>query len=502
MNKTVKLRLFLVFAVLIFLSVFRAGTVETDGIVSDVQIRDDYFLSDTGENLNNPSFTGGITSWTGSGDSTWSYDSSDYQDTAGSAYWPSSGGGAQDAYLVNDDYDDFLATDTVTFSCYYMVDESDLGSGSTVGTLRIQIAEESTPTSWTTIQTLYSLLSADVSWTSTGDIDVSASFGTGSYRLRFWIYTDPSSNGYHRLNIDNCHLTGSGGGTDYEKDLTETVTVADVKDTAVSYDRAFTDSVSASDVKTIATDFARNLIESIGVVGIISVAKLSTKDMIETISVSDVRDTAVAYARNLSESTSISDIISRTIGLNMTEAISVLETIEASKAIALGMFESISVSDTSDNAVSYVRNLTESISAIDAQSNAAVYVRDFVEAITVSDVRDIVKGGGVDYEKDLTEEIAVVDDLVSPEITINGSMFYQLFFSLNMWGYLGPIALVIVGYIASKKDRFIGLVFIIVKSLIIAIYLTLVTATPGYWWHVFILILGVILITGSSLSDG
>jgi len=296
-------------------------------------------------------------------------------------------------------------------------------------------------------------------------------------------------------------VTYTSGGTDYEKNLTETATVADVRTNEADFDRSYTETVTAADVKTTVADFVRNLVESIGVVGALTIAKLTTKDMIESISASDVRTTAVAYARNQVETISIADILARGIGLNMSESVSVVDVIDTAKFIMKDMIESISASDVRTTAVAYARNLTESISAIDAQSNAAIYVRDFVEAITVSDIRDIVKNptGGEDYEKNLTEEIGV-----GPIIgyVVGGTLLYQLFFSLNMWGYLGPIALVIVGYIASKKDRFIGLIFIIVKSLIIAIYLTLVTATPGYWWHVFILILGVILITGSSLSDG
>ena len=296
-------------------------------------------------------------------------------------------------------------------------------------------------------------------------------------------------------------ITTTPAGTDYEKNLTETATVADVRTNEADFDRSYTETVTAADVKTTVADFVRNLVESIGVVGALTIAKLTTKDMIESISASDVRTTAVAYARNQVETISIADILARGIGLNMSESVSVVDVIDTAKFIMKDMIESISASDVRTTAVAYARNLTESISAIDAQSNAAIYVRDFVEAITVSDIRDIVKNptGGEDYEKNLTEEIGV-----GPIIgyVVGGTLLYQLFFSLNMWGYLGPIALVIVGYIASKKDRFIGLIFIIVKSLIIAIYLTLVTATPGYWWHVFILILGVILITGSLLSDG
>lgn len=69
-----------------------------------------------------------------------------------------------------------------------------------------------------------------------------------------------------------------------------------------------------------------------------------------------------------------------------------------------------------------------------------------------------------------------------------------------MWGYFGPLALIIIGYILTKKEKGLGIFFIIVDSLIIATYLNLVEATPQYWWHIFIVILGVIQCTFRLVS--
>ena len=493
MNKTVKLRLFLLFAVLILFSVFGAGNVETDGVESsDLQIIESSIPSATGENLDNPSFTGGSTSWTLSGAT---YSSGTYQDSAGSMQSYAPRKGASTAYTATQDgYDAYTSTDTVTFSCYYQRDDNG-GSGDVYAEIEL-----STDTgNWITIWTI-DADATDGSFVSTGDVDVSSYFGTGSYRLRFRAQlaggSAPNTDIY--VWIDNAHLTGSAGGTDYEKDLAETVTASDVKTTEADYDRAYTESVTVAEVKTLSANFALFLAESIGAVGIISISKLTTKDMIETITASDVRETAVAYVRNRTESITVSDIIARGIGLKFSESISVVDSSEISKAIALYLFESVTASDVKTTGADYVRELSESISAIDAQSNASAYVRDLVEAITVSDVRDIVKygaGGGIDYERDFTEVITVTP------IKVNGSLFYQIFYSLNMWGYIGPTALVIVGYIASKKEKFIAFLFYIVYSLVIFSYLTLIEATPQYWWNVIILILGVILITSTLMNN-
>jgi len=74
--------------------------------------------------------------------------------------------------------------------------------------------------------------------------------------------------------------------------------------------------------------------------------------------------------------------------------------------------------------------------------------------------------------------------------TTDLGILYQLFLSMNMWGYLGPTLLVIGGYVVARKDKILGVFYFVVECLVIAQYLTLVSATPDYWWHIYILLLG------------
>ncbi len=75
------------------------------------------------------------------------------------------------------------------------------------------------------------------------------------------------------------------------------------------------------------------------------------------------------------------------------------------------------------------------------------------------------------------------------------NIFNELFLSLELWGYFGPIALVAIGIILIKKEKSLGIFWIILESLVIAQYFTLLEATPDYWWHIIILLLGVIVLT-------
>lgn len=68
--------------------------------------------------------------------------------------------------------------------------------------------------------------------------------------------------------------------------------------------------------------------------------------------------------------------------------------------------------------------------------------------------------------------------------------FIDLFLSTEMIGYIGPLALVVVGYLFAKKDKGLGVIAFMVQCLCAAQYLALVEATPDYWWHIIIILLG------------
>lgn len=91
-------------------------------------------------------------------------------------------------------------------------------------------------------------------------------------------------------------------------------------------------------------------------------------------------------------------------------------------------------------------------------------------------------------------QIAISGNNEETTTTIDSSgIFYDMFLSTELWGYFGPLALVISGWLITKKEKNLGIFFIIVDFLVMAQYFALVEATPDYWWHIIILLLGVIV---------
>ena len=333
------------------------------------------------------------------------------------------------------------------------------------------------------------------------NISVTSYLTDATFEIRF---TDTSDDAVEAdtWQVEAVLLHTWSGGIPYEKDLTEGISAVDVQTNSADYDRSYTESVSAVDVRTTAADMARNLVESIGVVGVLTMLRGREKDLVESITAADVRTFSIDYARNLVEAVSCSDVWSKTFGLNRTEAISVVDSGEFSKFISKNMTEVIGVADSMIRSVDYSREMTENITVADVRTLSAGFARNLVESINVVDIIDTEKGAGIDYEKDLAESITVSSELETEGgVVVQRSIIYELFLSLEVWGYLGPALLVIGGYVLSKRELILGVLWFVLECLVVAQYLLLVDATPNYWWHIYIILIGGLITFGFAMMD-
>ena len=81
------------------------------------------------------------------------------------------------------------------------------------------------------------------------------------------------------------------------------------------------------------------------------------------------------------------------------------------------------------------------------------------------------------------------------------NLFYELFMTTTMWGYLGPMSLVIIGYLLIRKDKVLGLLWFIVECLFAAQYAGLAATNPQYYWHFFLVLFGGLLTVVYPLWD-
>jgi hypothetical protein len=161
------------------------------------------------------------------------------------------------------------------------------------------------------------------------------------------------------------------------------------------------------------------------------------------------------------------------------------------KVIILTIQDSFSLTGVVVLAGAFLTTLVESFGLAGVIALAGSYVTTLVEGFSLAGIVSAFK----------VIIITIQDSFVFVGLTvldieqITRTLIYEIFFSLEMWGYLGPVALVIIGYIVTKKDKALGIFMFIVECLVMAQYLALVDATPNYWWQIIILLLGVIVCT-------
>ena len=281
------------------------------------------------------------------------------------------------------------------------------------------------------------------------------------------IHLDSNKVGGKDNDVWNVHefafrITTTPSGTDYTAYPDGSFTMGGTTALAASFSKTLVEGFVLAGVTVLAVAFAVTLIQGFTLVGGTALAGIYSKTLIEGFALVGI--------------TSIFIIIQKLIvdGFVLTGVVS----LAASYVVALA--QGFALGGTAALAVAFVVTLIQGFSLGGTVTAFKVLIVNLQESFTVGVGSTITKVAGT---------------------VLIGSMFYQLFFSTNMWGYLGPIALVVIGYLLTKKERNLGIFFIIVNSLVIAQYLALIEATPDYWWHVIILLLGVLLTLGQMISD-
>lgn len=237
-------------------------------------------------------------------------------------------------------------------------------------------------------------------------------------------------------------------------------------------------------------------------------------DANELIDISESQNTAVNWSAGINEIIDIAESLGTSVnwGVTVQEILDISDSLGTSVSWGvvvneiLEIYSSVVAEIVDDGIYSIIINeLIEISDSLSTSVNWGVVVNELIE---ISEVNT----KGVSLFIVLTEIVELFDSvnaLINPadaiiinviisigdnEIIQGGlegiNIFYDLFLSNNMWGYLGVMGLVIIGYFLTKREKFLGVLWFVVECLFVAQYLPLVEAHPGYWWHIFILLLG------------
>ena len=72
--------------------------------------------------------------------------------------------------------------------------------------------------------------------------------------------------------------------------------------------------------------------------------------------------------------------------------------------------------------------------------------------------------------------------------------FNQLFYSQEVWGYLGVIFTLIIGLVVCSKIREAAVIFVPIYSIMALDYAAKISVTGYFAWHFILMVLGAIMI--------
>ena len=77
----------------------------------------------------------------------------------------------------------------------------------------------------------------------------------------------------------------------------------------------------------------------------------------------------------------------------------------------------------------------------------------------------------------------------------------ELFYSTEIWGYGGVLLIILIGYLAMKKDKNIGLMYSVIVAIAGVTYFEKFLVDPAYIWHAVIVIFGWLFICVYQFFD-
>jgi len=234
----------------------------------------------------------------------------------------------------------------------------------------------------------------------------------------------------------------------------------------------------------------------------------------EVIPFFDSQQTSISVVQSIYEVIDLFDSVSTNVSgggqyfLTINEVIPFFDSQQTSISVVQSIYEVIDLSDSILPAMSSYVTVLESLPLADTVStilNAGVTVLEVIPigetasigmsmAVSIFEIIPFFDSVAAEINPSILLIIYEIIPIESVVVAVGGpdtsGIFYLLFLSREMWGYLGPAALVIGGYIVTKKNKILGVLWFIVICLVIGEYLNFVTASPQYWWHIYILLLG------------
>jgi len=282
----------------------------------------------------------------------------------------------------------------------------------------------------------------------------------------------------------------------------ETIGLAATTSVFASYSTTVNELIGLADVNNIFAGFSNTVFESIGLSDTVETYQGAQYLVFEVIGLSSIATASAKYSTTINELIELAEITvpSASISITRFEVIGLLDhvitTVGGINEYYVTVYEVIGISETVTVSMGASVTILETIGLSDL---TAAY-----RGLSIT-VFEIILLSSSTATSQLThyyvnEVIGIISSVgVAGGVEPIRSMIYELFLSLEVWGYLGPAALVMGGYMLSRKELILGVLWFVLECLVVAQYLLLVEATPHYWWHIYIILFGGLIMFGFAM---
>ena len=324
--------------------------------------------------------------------------------------------------------------------------------------------------------------------------------------LTYTDVTEPNGGGWSwseiwsaQVHFDTERVGGADGADVYIYEYSFRVTTVSGTD----YTAYPSGSLALGGTTALVASFSKTLVEGFALVGITALAVAFVVTLIQGFTVVGTAALAGIYSKTLIEGFALAGTTSVfvIIQILIVEGFALAGGVSLVAAFVVTLVQGFALGGTTALVVAFVVTLIQGFSLGGTVSAAVAYVKTLIEGFSLTGTITAFKVLIVSLVEGFTVGVGV-DITAIVGTSLIGSIFFQLFLGVNLWSYLGPMALVVGGYFAMKKDTGLGVIWFMVEVVVMAQYFALVEATPEYWWSIFIIMLGSLFTIAFPLWGG
>lgn len=249
----------------------------------------------------------------------------------------------------------------------------------------------------------------DITLNASGEAAISlTSITKFSYRFtRDVTNTDPSGSGAVNSNITLFLADETGTSKDPKLVITFTA--------GTDYTRDLVDSLGLTDSLNVATTYSRSVVDSEGVTDSLAPTVAYVRTKVNNMGIADISNVGLLIDRSLLDSLGVTDIVSYTVvyNINLSDTMGIEDSLTRANAHVRSIIDSEGLSDVLDASFTYGRSVTDSMGITDTLNAGILINIGLADSMGITDVVTMA-------ERILKQSIVQLEEILDIKVKLEG----------------------------------------------------------------------------------